>query len=104
MWFVPVLKALRASRSLRGTPLNIFGYARVRRVERQLIGEYRQLIESLLADLDEVNYPIAVQIAALPDLICGYEDIKLASVDDFRRQVEALLAEFRAADSPAVAV
>jgi indolepyruvate ferredoxin oxidoreductase len=99
MWFVPVLKALRASRSLRSTPLNIFGYARVRRVERQLIGEYRQLIESLLADLDEVNYPIAVQIAELPDLIRGYEDIKLASVDEFRRWVEALLAEFRAAAS-----
>ena len=104
MWFVPVLKALRALRSLRGTPLNIFGYARVRRVERQLIGEYRQLIESLLADLDEVNYPIAVQIAELPDLIRGYEDIKLASVGEFRRRVEALLTQFRAADSPAVAV
>jgi indolepyruvate ferredoxin oxidoreductase len=91
-------------RSLRGTPLNIFSYARGRRVERRLIGEYRQLIESLLADLDEVNYPIAVQIATLPDLIRGYEDIKLASVDAFRRQVEALLAEFRAAHSPAVAV
>ena len=52
----------------------------------------------------EEIYPIAVQIAALPDLIRGYEDIKLASVDDFRRQVEALLAEFRAADSPVVAV
>ena len=104
MWFVPVLKALRAFRSLRGTPLNVFGYARARRVERQLIGEYRQLIESLLADLNEVNYPVAVQIAELPDLIRGYEDIKLASVDDFRRQVEALLAEFRAADSSAVAV
>jgi indolepyruvate ferredoxin oxidoreductase len=90
--------------SLRGTPLNIFGYARVRRVERQLIGEYRQLIESLLADLNEVNYHIAVQIAELPDLIRGYEDIKLASVGEFRRRVEALLTQFRVADSPAVAV
>jgi indolepyruvate ferredoxin oxidoreductase len=100
MWFVPVLKALRALRSLRSTPLNIFGYARVRRIERQLIGEYRQLIESLLANLHEVNYPIAVQVAELPDLIRGYEDIKLASVDEFRRRVEAVLAEFRAAASP----
>jgi indolepyruvate ferredoxin oxidoreductase len=102
MWFVPVLKALRALRSLRGTPLNVFGYARVRRVERQLIGEYRQLIESLLKDLDVDNYHIAVQIAELPDLIRGYEGIKIASVDEFHRQVEALLAQFRAA-APTVA-
>ena len=104
MWFAPMLKALRALRSLRRTPLNIFGYARVRRVERQLIGEYRQLIELLLVDLDEGNYPIAVQIAELPDLIRGYEDIKLTSVDEFHRQVETLLAEFRAADSTVVAM
>jgi indolepyruvate ferredoxin oxidoreductase len=103
MWFVPVLKALRALRHLRGTPLNIFGYARVRRLERRLIGEYQQLIESLLADLNEVNYPIAVQIAELPDLIRGYEDIKLASVDDFRRRVQVLLAEFQAVDATVVA-
>jgi indolepyruvate ferredoxin oxidoreductase len=104
MWFVPVLKALRALRSLRGTPLDIFGYARVRRVERRLTGEYRRLIEALLADLNEVNYPLAVQIAELPDLIRGYEGIKLASVDEFRRRVEASLAEFRAADATVVAV
>jgi indolepyruvate ferredoxin oxidoreductase len=104
MWFVPVLKALRALRSIRGTPLNIFGYARVRRVERQLIREYRQLIESLLTDLNEDNYRIAVQIAELPDLIRGYEDIKLASVDEFRRQVEVLLTRFRTAGSTLAAV
>jgi indolepyruvate ferredoxin oxidoreductase len=69
-----------------------------------LIGEYRQLIESLLADLNEGNYRIAVQIAELPDLIRGYEDIKLVSVGEFRRRVEALLTQYRVADSPAVAV
>jgi indolepyruvate ferredoxin oxidoreductase len=103
LWFVPALRALRSLRCLRGTPLNIFGYARVRRVERRLIGEYRQLIESLLADLDEVNYPIAVQISKLPDLIRGYEDIKLAAVDEFRRRAETLLAEFHAAKASVAA-
>jgi indolepyruvate ferredoxin oxidoreductase len=103
-WFIPVLKALRALRSIRGTPLNIFGYAKVRRVERRLIGEYRQLIESLLADLAADNYRLAVQIAELPDLIRGYEDIKLASVEAFRRQAEVLLAQFRAADAVVAAV
>jgi indolepyruvate ferredoxin oxidoreductase len=102
-WFVPALKTLRALRSLRRTPLNIFGYARVRRVERQLISEYRELIQSLLTDLNADNYRIAVQLAELPDLIRGYEGIKLASVDEFHRQVEALLAQFRAA-APTTAV
>jgi indolepyruvate ferredoxin oxidoreductase len=95
MWFTPVLKTLRALRGIRGTPLDIFGYAKVRRIERQLIGEYRQLIESLLPELNEENYEIAVQIAELPDMIRGYEGIKLASVVEFRREAEALCKRFR---------
>jgi indolepyruvate ferredoxin oxidoreductase len=94
-WFIPVLKALRRLRVLRGTPFNIFGYAKVRRVERRLIAEYRQLIESLLPDLTEENYVVAVQIAELPDMIRGYEGIKLASVEEFHHKAEALHRQFQ---------
>jgi indolepyruvate ferredoxin oxidoreductase len=104
MWFTPALKALRALRSVRGTPVDIFGYAKVRRVERQLIGEYRRLVESLLDDLNEENYELAVQIAELPDMIRGYEDIKLASVAEFRGEAEALRRRYRQADATATAV
>jgi indolepyruvate ferredoxin oxidoreductase len=100
-WFIPVLKALRTMRVIRGTPLNLFGYAKVRRFERQLIREYRQLIESLLADLNEENYPIATQIAALPDMIRGYEDIKLSSVAEFRGKAQELRQQFWQAKLPA---
>jgi indolepyruvate ferredoxin oxidoreductase len=89
-------------RVIRGTPLNLFGYAKVRRVERQLIREYRQLIESLLTDLNEENYAIAAQIAALPDMIRGYEEIKLRSVAEFRGKVQALRKQFWAARSSAI--
>jgi indolepyruvate ferredoxin oxidoreductase len=104
IWFVPMLKRLRALRRLRGTPLDMFGYARVRRVERKLIGEYRQLIESLLPHLHEDNYELAVEIAELPDMIRGYEGIKLASVAEFHQKVEALRRHFREAESAAQAV
>ncbi len=104
IWFVPMLKRLRALRRLRGTPLDMFGYARVRRVERKLIGEYRQLIESLLPHLNEDNNELAVEIAELPDLIRGYEGIKLASVAEFHQKVGALRRHFREAESAAQAV
>jgi indolepyruvate ferredoxin oxidoreductase len=95
MWFTPVLKTLRSLRVIRGTPIDIFGYAKVRRVERQLIGEYRQLIASLLPHLNEGNYDVAVQLAELPDVIRGYEEIKLASVAAFRQKAAELQREFR---------
>ncbi|MBI3326582.1 MAG: indolepyruvate ferredoxin oxidoreductase family protein [Nitrospinae bacterium] len=94
IWFTPVLKLLRSLRSLRGTPLDIFGWAKVRQVERGLIGEYRTLIESLLLHLSEGNYELAVQLAELPDLVRGYEGIKLASVAEFRQRASDLRQRF----------
>jgi indolepyruvate ferredoxin oxidoreductase len=99
--FMPLFKLLRALRGLRGTPLDLFGYARVRRVERQLIEEYRSLIGSLLPELSEETYDLAVQIAELPDLVRGYEGIKLASVQQFRERAQALRQQLLARE-PAV--
>ncbi|MBI3327991.1 MAG: 2-oxoacid:acceptor oxidoreductase family protein, partial [Nitrospinae bacterium] len=103
-WFTPVLKLLRALRCLRGTPLDIFGYARVRRVERKLIGEYRSLIESILPHLNDDTHELTVQLAELPDAIRGYEGIKLASVADFRQRAVDLRRQFLEVESTPQAV
>ena len=47
-WFRPGYRTLRAMRRLRGTRLDPFGVAEVRRVERELVEEYRALIPTLL--------------------------------------------------------
>ncbi|AUX32924.1 uncharacterized protein SOCE836_050760 [Sorangium cellulosum] len=43
VWAVALLVVLRMLRRLRGTPLDPFGRAHVRRVERALIPEYEAL-------------------------------------------------------------
>ena len=89
-WIEPVFRALVVLRRLRGTPLDPFGYAKVRGVERELIGEYRALIERALASLQRDGYERAIKLAGLPDVIRGYEDVKLRSVERFREGVRAL--------------
>jgi indolepyruvate ferredoxin oxidoreductase len=89
-WFDPAFKLLYAMRGLRGGALDVFGRAEVRRVERALIDEYRTLIEKALAGLSPESYERAVKLAALPDVIRGYEDVKLRNVAKFREQVKAL--------------
>ena len=89
-WFDPVFRLLARLKGLRGTPLDPFGFARVRQVERQLIGEYRTLIEKALVGLSPESYERAVKLASLPDLIRGYEEIKLRNVAKFREAVRAL--------------
>jgi indolepyruvate ferredoxin oxidoreductase len=89
-WFDGAFRLLVALRGLRGTALDPFGRAEVRQVERALIGEYRSLIEKALADLSNGTYERAVKLAGLPDLIRGYEEIKLRNVERFRDEVRAL--------------
>jgi indolepyruvate ferredoxin oxidoreductase len=89
-WFDGVFRLLAALRRLRGSRLDPFGYAGVRRVERALVGEYRGLVEKALADLSPESYERAVKLASLPDLIRGYEEIKLKNVERFRAEVRAL--------------
>ncbi|WP_432993705.1 indolepyruvate ferredoxin oxidoreductase family protein [Dactylosporangium sp. CA-233914] len=91
-WFRPVFAALRTMRVLRGTPLDLFGLAAVRRTERKLVEEYRGVIEGLLPGLSEKSYARCVELAALPDMVRGYEDIKLANVVSYRRRVDELTA------------
>jgi indolepyruvate ferredoxin oxidoreductase len=89
-WFDSAFRALVAMRGLRGTALDPFGRAEVRRVERELIGEYRGLVDKALVGLSPESHARAVKLANLPDAIRGYEEIKLRNVKKFREEVRAL--------------
>jgi indolepyruvate ferredoxin oxidoreductase len=91
-WFKPVLAALAALKGLRGTPFDVFGYADVRRLERELVGEYRRLIEAALGRLGAQNHDTVAAIAELPDEVRGYERIKLDNVRRVREKAAQLLA------------
>jgi indolepyruvate ferredoxin oxidoreductase len=70
----------------------------VRKTERSLIEEYRDLIERALTKLDPSSHDTAVALACLPDGIRGYEDIKLRSVEEFRRLAAELRGRLAASD------
>ncbi|QFR03138.1 indolepyruvate ferredoxin oxidoreductase family protein [Streptomyces phaeolivaceus] len=91
-WFRPVFRLLYALRGLRGTPLDVFGYGKVRRTERRLVAEYRELIEGLLTRLTPGNLAAVAEIAALPDLVRGYEHVKLGTVERYRDELAERLA------------
>src|SRR6185437_5107528 len=99
-WFRPAFGTLVAMRRLRGTRLDPFGYTEVRRTERALITEYREVIETLLAGLTAGNHDLAIQVASLPDMIRGYEEIKLANVRAYHEQLAKLRTEFAASATP----
>jgi indolepyruvate ferredoxin oxidoreductase len=95
-WFVPAFRALYRMRRLRGKWLDPFGRAEVRRVERALIEEYEALVGEALSLVTPDTHATAAELLELPDVIRGYEEIKLRNVVLFRKRAEPLLKRLRA--------
>ncbi|MEU6998080.1 indolepyruvate ferredoxin oxidoreductase family protein [Nonomuraea sp. NPDC046570] len=89
-WFDPAFRLLYGMRPLRGTRLDLFGLGEVRRVERSLPAEYTR---DLRRALESGSPELALEVAELPDLIRGYEHIKLRNVTAYRDRAAALLAK-----------
>jgi indolepyruvate ferredoxin oxidoreductase len=92
----PVFRLLRAARRVRGHAIDPFGHSALRRLERVLPDEYRAMVTSACERLDDATVPLVVALAELPDLIRGYETVKLASVASYRARAEELQAELAA--------
>lgn len=84
------LRLLARGKRLRGTAFDPFGYAHVRRVERELLAHYTAMVADLASVLDPAGYDRAVRAAALPDVVRGYEDIKLANVALYSERLREL--------------
>ena len=85
-----MLRALRSMRRVRGSPFDPFGHTAIRRLERALPEEYRTMIDEELHTLSPDTYERAVALATLPDVVRGYEEIKLRNVERYRAEIARL--------------
>jgi indolepyruvate ferredoxin oxidoreductase len=95
-WLMRAFAVLARLKSLRGTPLDVFGYSAERRMERRLIGEYEALVDELVDRLNLANHALAVALAKLPERIRGYGHIKDANLAAAKAEEARLIALFRA--------
>jgi indolepyruvate ferredoxin oxidoreductase len=95
-WLMRAFAVLARLKSLRGTPLDVFGYSAERRMERRLIGEYEALVDELVDRLNPANHALAVALAKLPERIRGYGHIKDANLAAAKAEEARLIALFRA--------
>lgn len=93
-WFTPAFALLRAFRGLRGTAFDPFGYDKMRKLERALIAEYESMMQGMLLELSAEKLGLATEIAALPDVIRGYEEVKLRGVARYRESLAELQPAF----------
>jgi len=94
-WVFGAFKMLAKLKFLRGGRLDVFGYTKERRVERQLISEYEQIIGELLVSLSADNHALAVRIASIPEDIRGFGHVKERNTEKAKAKQSELLALFR---------
>ena len=91
-WMWSAFKLLAKFKRLRGGKLDIFGYTEERKMERALVVEYHEMVESLIATLSADNHAMAVALASLPEQIRGFGHVKENNVAVFRVEKARLLA------------
>jgi indolepyruvate ferredoxin oxidoreductase len=90
-WMMTGFRLLAKMKHLRGTRLDIFGRTAERQMERQLIADYRSLLETLLANPALARSELALELAGLPDMIRGFGHVKEANVAKARQRQAELL-------------
>ena len=78
--------------------LDPFGYLSSRRLERELIDWYRQLVEAILPHLHADRYAKCVDLAQSADEIRGYEKVKERAARAVRTAAAGRLQRIQNAD------
>ena len=94
-WMLTVFKLIAPLRRLRGSVFDVFGRTAERRMERQLIEDYQQTIDAVLADLTADKLDLAARIAAVPEHIRGFGHVKERHLAAALASQSQLLAQFR---------
>jgi len=94
LWATPLITLIARARFLRGTIFDPFGHTKLRRMERELPGEYIEVLDRILLRLGPNNLETAVVLAELPNEIRGYEDLKLERIARFREALTTAEADF----------
>jgi indolepyruvate ferredoxin oxidoreductase len=97
-WMMKAFGVLAKFKGLRGTALDVFGYTEERRMERALIGQYKDTVSRLLPKLTAENLAKATAIASIPEDIRGFGHVKERHLRNAKEKEAALL---RAFDAPA---
>lgn len=93
-WLLPVFGVLAKMKSVRGTALDIFSYTAERKMERQLITDYFDTIESICNGLNVHNHKLAVDLANLPAKIKGFGHVKERNITSAEQSKKILLTAF----------
>lgn len=90
-WIQVPMKFLAGMKGLRGTAFDVFGYTAERKMERELITWYLDLLKQCSETLSTENHEKWIEVLSLPMDIRGYGLVKDQAVLDVKQQVKTLI-------------
>lgn len=91
-WMSLVFRALSRLKFLRGTRFDVFGYTAERRMERQLIKDYIEIIDKIVESAEVINADVVRELLALPDEIRGFGHVKEANFTAVKVKWDSLVS------------
>ena len=95
-WMFTAFKILAGLKSLRGTPLDIFGGTEERKAERAHRDDYMSTLRYLIDGLNIENHGLAIDIAGLPLSVRGFGHVWEKNRQIAEARHRALMASFNA--------
>jgi indolepyruvate ferredoxin oxidoreductase len=99
-WMLPAFNLLAKFKFLRGSSLDPFGYTEDRKIERQLILRYENIIRLCEKWVSKDNHHIALALLELPQKIRGYGYIKHENARLTQIEEEHLLTKLTSQPEP----
>lgn len=93
-WMMKSFAVLKRFKFLRGTALDIFGYSAERKLEREDIDNYLDILDQVKTGLTKNNYDTALQLCESVALLRGFGPVKAANREKVKQNQAALLKEF----------
>ena len=94
-WMKGMLKIMRRMRFLRGTAFDIFGYSHERKLQRQLLADYQNLVGEIADALTKDNYAEAISLAQAILEVRGYGPVFETALEDYEQTLPTRKAAFK---------
>jgi len=97
-WMQTGFKVLTKLKNLRGTKLDLFGYTKERKMERELIEWFRHEIDEILPQINQFNSLNATKVASVPLAIRGFGPVKDKAVEVAKAKMKEEILNFYASE------
>lgn len=97
------LKIIARLRGLRGTVFDIFGRTEERKMERQLVRDYENMLAEFHKSLTGEKLFSAIALASTPSEIRGFGHVKEKSIETSLKKSIALLQDYHSHDKDVAA-